>query len=355
MKAAVVVGNNDIRYMDIAEPVLGPGEVKIAVYYCGVCGSDIPRVLNGTCHSFPQVLGHEFSGIITEVAENVTSVCVGDHVVGIPLVPCMECEDCKNGYYSLCKHYSFVGSRQQGAMAEYVVVPETNVYKIDKDIRLDYAVLFEPSTVALHGILINNFNPKETDKVCVFGAGTIALLTIQWCKLLGANNITAIIRSKDRVEAARKYGADNVLSTLDDDCIEKAMKLTNNKGFNYVLDAAGTGESIQTSLMVAGNKSNVCLIGTPSKPIEFSVNNWEIINRKEMHLTGSWMSYSAPWPGIEWSNTAKYMSMGKLLLGPELIHSVIPLCEVKNVFNEFMINRKSIKGRVVLEIRPTNY
>ena len=91
MKAAVVVGFNNIQYLDQPEPLLSVGQVKVEVKYCGICGSDIPRVLNGACHSFPQVLGHEFSGVIKEVAENVTSVKVGDHVVGVPLVPCMEC------------------------------------------------------------------------------------------------------------------------------------------------------------------------------------------------------------------------------------------------------------------------
>ena len=68
MKAAVVEGFNDIQYKDIPEPVVADGQVKVAVKYCGICGSDIPRVLNGACHSFPQILGHEFSGIVTEVA-----------------------------------------------------------------------------------------------------------------------------------------------------------------------------------------------------------------------------------------------------------------------------------------------
>lgn len=350
MKAAVVEGFNDINYIEIPEPQVGCGEVKVAVSHCGICGSDIPRVLNGTCHSFPQVLGHEFSGIVKEVADGVTSVAVGDHVVGIPLVPCMECEDCKKGNYSLCKHYSFVGSRQQGAMADCVVVPEANVYKIDKNVRMDYAALFEPSTVALHGIMINHFAPQPTDHVLVFGAGTIALFTIEWCKILGANNITVIGRNRQRVEVAKKYGATTVLSSLDVNYKEQVLKITEGRGFTYVFDAAGTDETIKACLQLCANKGNVCLIGTPTKSIEFSVKDWEMINRRELYLTGSWMSYSAPWPGIEWQKTAECLASGELFIDDDMICTHYPLKDVKEAFSFIENERNKVKGRIILDI-----
>lgn len=350
MKAAVVIGYNDIQYIDIEEPSVKSGQVKVAVKYCGICGSDIPRVLNGACHSFPQVLGHEFSGIVVETAEDVVSVNVGDHVVGVPLVPCMNCADCDNGNYSLCKHYSFVGSRQQGAMAEYVVLSADNVFKIDDSIRLDYAALFEPSTVAIHALRINHFEPGEFDDVCVIGAGVIALFTLQWCKILGAKNVIVISRSKEGLDTALKYGADGVFSTLVDDYLDHVKNLTGGKGFEYVFDAAGTGETIQLALNVASNKAKVCFIGTPTRPVEFPVKLWELINRKEMYITGSWMSYSAPWPGEEWYKTAEYMASGQLLIGEDMISRHYALSEVREAFKQLEINRTSIKGRIMLNI-----
>lgn len=355
MKAAVVVGYNDIQYMDIADPEVKAGEVKVAVSYCGICGSDIPRVLKGTCHSFPQVLGHEFSGMVTEVADGVVSVQPGDHVVGVPLVPCHQCEDCKKGNFSLCKHYSFVGSRQQGAMAEYVVLPAHNVYKIDKRIPMHLAALFEPSTVALHGILINNFHPAPDDHVVVIGAGTIALFAIQWCKILGAKHITVVIRNKSREEIVRKYGAHEVVSSLDNDYVETTMTITKGKGFAYVFDAAGTNDTIKTSFRLAANKAKVCLIGTPTKPVAFSVKEWELINRKEMLLTASWMSYSAPWPGEEWRMTAECMADGCLILDEDMIHAYYPLDQVKGAFKEYEVNTSTVKGRIMLSVEGKNH
>lgn len=350
MKAAVVVGYNDIQYRDIPEPEVGAGEVKVAVKFCGICGSDIPRVLKGTCHSFPQVLGHEFSGFITEVADGVTSVKVGDRVVGVPLIPCYECANCKKGNYSLCKRYSFVGSRQQGAMAEYVVVPESNVYKIDKNIPMHLAALFEPSTVALHGILINDFHPTANDHVVVIGAGIIALFTLQWCKILGAQYITAVIRNKSREQIVRKYGANNVVSSLDEGYIDSALSRTEGRGYVYVFDAAGTGDTIKASLLLAASKSHVCLIGTPAQPINFTVKEWELVNRKEILLTGSWMSYSAPWPGEEWRMTGKCLANGQLEIGDDMVYACYDLKHIRKAFEEYGERHNHVKGRIVIRI-----
>ena len=124
MKAGVVHAKNDIRYEEIEKPQPKKGQVLIKVKYTGICGSDVPRVNGDACHFFPNVLGHEFSGTIEEVGEGVTILKKGDRVAGVPLVPCMECEDCQKGNYSLCKHYSFIGSREFGSFAEYVTVPE---------------------------------------------------------------------------------------------------------------------------------------------------------------------------------------------------------------------------------------
>ena len=102
MKAAVVVvANEDVQYQEVEEPQVSKGTVKIRVRYSGICGSDIPRVLNNGVHFYPIVLGHEFSGDVVEVGEGVTKVKVGDRVSGAPLLPCMKCDDCQQGNFSL--------------------------------------------------------------------------------------------------------------------------------------------------------------------------------------------------------------------------------------------------------------
>lgn len=350
MKAAVVEGFNDIRYEDVAEPIVGAGEVKVAVRYCGICGSDIPRVLKGACHSFPQILGHEFSGVIAEIGKGVEGIKVGDHVVGVPLVPCMECDDCKRGNFSLCKHYSFIGSRQPGAMAEYVVVPTSNVCIINDGIPFEHAVFTEPATVALHGIKLTGFNKNCDANVAIIGAGTIGLLALQLYKILGARSITLIGRSKDKFAMATELGADCVYSSNDADCVKNVLATGGKDGFQYVYDAVGTMETIKLAMNIAANKAEVCIVGTPTKEINFSVKDWEVLNRKELKLIGSWMSYSAPWPGTEWSECTTMMSRGELRISQGMIGGIYSLGEIDKAFDEYRNKISTSKGRILINI-----
>ena len=200
MKAAVLEGNEKLVYRDIETPQVTEGTVQIQVAACGICGSDVPRVFDHAAHNYPLILGHEFSGIVSAVGAGVENVKVGDHVVAAPLVPCMECPDCAAGNYSLCKHYSFIGSRRNGAMADYIVVPAANVLPIPADLSFRQAATIEPSTVALHALRICSYVSGK--RVAVLGCGIIGLYTVQWAKILGAEHITVISRGKRGLEAA---------------------------------------------------------------------------------------------------------------------------------------------------------
>lgn len=345
MKAAVLYGNEDIRYDDYETPVVTAGMVKVRVRATGICGSDVPRVLHNGAHFYPVVLGHEFSGDIVEVGEGVDNVKVGDTVSGAPLVPCMKCDDCQNGNYSLCKHYSFIGSRQQGSFAEYVVIPAMCAVKYDSRIPYQQAAMFEPSTVALHGLLCNNYQGGGT--VAVLGCGTIGIFTIQWAKIYGAKKIVAFDIDEGRLELAKRMGADDVVNTKDPSYMEAAMSFTDGKGYDYVFEAAGHPATMHIAFEVAANKAKVCFIGTPHVPLTFTQKEWENMNRKEFRLTGSWMSYSAPYPGKEWALTAHYFTTGQLKFDPAFIYKTYPLSQVAAAFENFRAP-ETVHGKIML-------
>ena len=219
MKAAVVVANEDVQYQEIEEPQAKPGWVKIKVKASGICGSDVPRVLNHGVHFYPIVLGHEFSGDVVEVGEGVTKVKVGDRVSGAPLLPCMKCDDCQNGNFSLCKHYSFIGSRQQGSNANYVVIPEQNAIPFDPSISYEQGAMFEPSTVALHGLLQNDYQGGRC--VAILGCGTIGIFTMQWAKIFGSKKVVVFDISEERLDLAMRMGADAVINTTKENYMEE--------------------------------------------------------------------------------------------------------------------------------------
>jgi L-iditol 2-dehydrogenase len=346
MFAGVVHAQNDIRYEQIEMPEPGAGQVQIKVKYTGICGSDVPRVNGTACHFFPMVLGHEFSGIVSKVGEGVTNLKVGDRIAGVPLVPCMECDDCLQGNFSLCKHYSFIGSRQFGSFAEYVVIPATNAVKFDDAVSFEQGALFEPSTVSLHALQCIDY--KGGGRVAVLGCGTIGLFALQWARIFGASQIVAFNRSREKLKLAKKLGATDVISTLDEDYYEQAMKLTQGKGFDYIFDASGNETMMKESFRLAGNKAQICMIGTPKNEITFSVSEWENMNRKEFTVTGSWMSYSAPFPGKEWDLTAHYFQTGDLIYDEALIDRKIPLSNIDEAFELFK-TPGMVKGKILID------
>ena len=288
MKAGVVHAKGDIRYEEIDKPVPKAGQVLIKVKYTGICGSDVPRVNGDACHYFPNVLGHEFSGTVEEVGEGVESVKPGDRVAGVPLVPCMKCEDCQKGNYSLCKHYSFIGSREFGSFAEYVVVPEKNAVKFEDSVSFEQGALFEPATVALHGLMRVPYEGGKT--VAVLGGGTIGMFAAQWARIFGAKEAVVFDIVNERLELGRRLGATAGINTLEEGFMEKAMEITGGRGFDYVYETAGNTVTMKMAFKLAANRANMCFIGTPTKDLCFTVEEWENMNRREFNLTGSWMS-----------------------------------------------------------------
>ncbi len=345
MKAAVLHAKRDLRYEEHPKPVVGGSEVLVRVRAAGICGSDIPRVNMGTAHYFPIVLGHEFSGEVVETGEGVTTVKPGDRVSCAPLLPCMKCGDCQKGEYALCKNYSFIGSREQGGFAEYVKMPEKNAIKFASDISFEQGAFFEPSAVALHGLRLADYRGGED--VAILGGGTIGLFTAQWARIFGAKRVFVFDIDNERLTLAKKLGVDIVFNTLDPEFKEKAMQLTNDMGFGFVYETAGVDVTQKLAFELAGNKSSVCFIGTPTKDLTFSPRLFENMNRKEFRLTGAWMSYSAPFPGREWLDTAHYFATGALKFDESFIFKKFPMSKAAEAFD--MYNTPGlVKGKILL-------
>lgn len=345
VKAAVLYAKGDIRCADYQEPQAGPGLLKIRVRACGICGSDIPRVLGDAAHYYPVVLGHEFSGEVVDIGADVSGFEIGDRIAGAPLIPCLVCSDCQRGSYSQCKHYSFIGSRQQGALAEYVVIPARNAIRIADNVSYEMGALFEPATVALHGVLCADFKGGGT--VAILGGGNIGLLAAQWCQILGAQSVTVFDIDDDRLALAKKLGADKAFNVLDPDFESKLKDHTQGIGFDYVFETAGQSSTIKLGFDLTDAKGSMCCIGTPSREVCYDAHLWEQLNRKEFRLTGSWMSYSAPFPGKEWHWTAHYFSTGQLKLDDSMIFRKFPLCNVDKAF-ELYKNPSEVKGKVLI-------
>ena len=348
MKAAVLTQNRTIDYQEIELAPMQPDSVLVRVAASGICGSDIPRFLHNGVHFYPIVLGHEFSGEVMEVGSAATRVRVGDRVSGAPLLPCMRCADCQKGDYALCKHYSFIGSRQQGSNAAYIVIPERNAVVFDSSISYEQGAMFEPSTVALHGVLQCDY--RGGGSVAILGGGTIGIFAMQWARLLGAKSIAVFDISPERLALAGRMGADATFDTREAGFLEAAKDFSHG-GFDYVFETAGAAPTMKMAFPLAANKAHICFIGTPHIDLTFTPAEWENMNRKEFRLTGSWMSYSAPFPGKEWTMTADYYADGRLKFDEAFIGGRYPMSRAQEAFLLFE-KPGAVSGKILLMNEP---
>ena len=348
MKAAVLTQNRTIDYQEIELAPMQPDSVLVRVAASGICGSDIPRFFHNGVHFYPIVLGHEFSGEVMEVGSAATRVRVGDRVSGAPLLPCMRCADCQKGDYALCKHYSFIGSRQQGSNAAYIVIPERNAVVFDSSISYEQGAMFEPSTVALHGVLQCDY--RGGGSVAILGGGTIGIFAMQWARLLGAKSIAVFDISPERLALAGRMGADATFDTREAGFLEAAKDFSHG-GYDYVFETAGAAPTMKMAFSLAANKAHICFIGTPHVDLTFTPAEWENMNRKEFRLTGSWMSYSAPFPGKEWTMTADYYADGRLKFDEAFIGGRYPMSRAQEAFLLFE-KPGAVSGKILLMNEP---
>lgn len=346
MKALVLHGKDDIRYEEIEKPIIKEDEVLVKVKSTGICGSDIPRVLGSAAHYYPIVLGHEFAGEVTGIGKNVSNIKIGDKVSGAPLVPCLKCIDCIKGNYSQCKNYSFIGSRQLGSWAEYVKLPAINAVKLPDNMTFSQGVFMEPLTVALHALFVMKFL-GGTD-VAIIGVGTIGLLALQCVKRLGAKRIFAFDIDPVKLELAKEYGADICINTKDPNYRDIVTEKTNGMGIEQIIETAGVQATEILSMEIASNKGNIIYVGTPVQPLTLQPKEFEYLNRKELTIRGSWMSYSAPYPGKEWELAVEYLSKNKVNV-EKLIYKVYKMNEINQAIEDIKVAQK-VNGKIILEV-----
>lgn len=351
MKAAVLVGQRDVRVQEIPTPTPGPHEALVRVHRTGVCGSDIPRVLSDGAHFYPLVLGHEIAGEVTAVGEVADSALLGLRVAVAPLLPCHKCPRCLAGEYAQCPDYSFIGSRVNGGLAEYVVAPVRNLTVVADSVSYRDIAFFEPSTVALHGVRHAGF--EGGGDVIVLGAGTIGLFTMQWARILGAARVAVVDVNPARLATASTLGADATFDARSEGFLTDVRAWQGGAGFDHTFETAGQNATMSLAFQLAAIHSQVCFIGNSHADLCFDHATFELMNRKEFRLTGSWMSYSAPWPGTEWSLTAECVADGRLRIVDELVHDTFSLDQVMEAFALFEVPG-AVTGKILFSPDPAD-
>lgn len=257
MKAARLHGREDIRIDWEVEPGdVGPTDVRIDVEACGICGSDLHEYSDPeftpvdehprTGASRPIVVGHEFSGVVSEAGREVSRISVGDPVAVNPNIPCYDCVYCEDGEYNRCLDTLAVGFHTgAGGFADSAVVPEQQVHVLPDGIELWEGALVEPLAVGLHAVRRSGM--RTGDSVGVFGCGPIGLTAVQAARMAGAKEIFVSEPNDSRREVASRMGANVALDPFEDDVVGTITDATED-GVNAAFEFAGIGPAFNAAV-----------------------------------------------------------------------------------------------------------
>ena len=280
MKALMYYGKEDVRLEDVPEPELKPGTIKIHPAFTGICGSDVHLYYDGavngggnspdhphplTGETLPVVFGHEISGTIEAIADDVhTDMKVGDAVVVEAEIACGECPACKAGNYNDCDKLAGIGiNGGGGGLSEHIVVPAEHVFPVG-DIPLDQAAMIEPFAVAHHAI--RAMDPHEGQTAVVGGAGPVGLLIGTILRAKGVRVIMSELSSARKEKALQSHSADIVVDPSKEDLAERVRRETDEAGADLAFDAAGAepvDHQLLEALKATGGLMVVALHGKP--------------------------------------------------------------------------------------------
>jgi threonine 3-dehydrogenase len=274
-----------VEIRDVAIPQIGPTDVLVKVKVASICGTDLhiynwDRWAQGRIHP-PLIPGHEFCGEVVAYGNEVTSVKEGDFVSAEMHVACGKCLQCRTGEAHICQFVKIIGVDADGAFAEYVRIPESNIWKLDPAIPQEYASILDPLGNAVHTVLAGEIAAKT---VAVTGCGPIGLFSIAVARAVGASTVFAIEVNQYRRRIAQQMKADFVLDPSNDDVTKIVMEQTGGLGVDVVLEMAGHPTAIRTAFDVVRRGGRISLLGLTSKPI--SLNFSEDIIFKGITIQG---------------------------------------------------------------------
>jgi L-iditol 2-dehydrogenase len=288
MKALVLKEYHRLVVEEVPEPVVASDEVLIRVKACGICGSDVHGIDGSTDRRRPPVImGHEAAGVIAATGTAVGSWKPGDRVTFDSTIFCGTCRHCRRGEINLCDNRRVLGVscaeyRQDGAFAEYVAVPARGIYRLPEDLAFEEAALVESVSIALHGV--GRLRVSLGDLAVVVGAGTIGLLAIQALKARGCALVAAADVAPERLELARRLGADALIDTGSAEAAADVRRLTGGRGADAVVEAVGLPATVRFAVESVRKGGELALVGNFSPEVALPLQS---VVTREVALLGS--------------------------------------------------------------------
>ncbi|MEV6158716.1 L-threonine 3-dehydrogenase [Nonomuraea sp. NPDC052129] len=273
-----------LRLADVPEPTTGPGEVLIRVLRTGICGTDLHiRKYDDWARQtlkLPLIVGHEFSGHVVEVAPGVEDISVGDLVSGEGHIVCGKCRNCMAGRRHLCRNTIGLGVNRDGAFAEYVTLPATNVWVHRVPVHPDVAAIFDPFGNAVHTAL--SF-PLVGEDVLITGAGPIGLMAAAVATHVGARNVVITDVSEERLNLAGKVGVSLALNVAQTSIADGIARLGMREGFDVGLEMSGNSRAVRDMIANMTHGGKIAMLGLPAE--EFAID-WATVVTSMLTIKG---------------------------------------------------------------------
>lgn len=267
MRAVAIAEDRKLVPTELEERSVGPGEARVKVAFCGICGSDL-HLRASTVVPAGTVLGHEFSGVITEMGDSVEGFTVGQRVAVFPFAPCNECPNCKRGDYHVCQQAAVAGlglGANPGGYAESVVVDAWMLIPIPDELSDAHAALVEPLAVALHGLNVGDVGTE--DRCVVIGAGPIGVMTAHALRARGVEHVLVVEKNEHRQGRTRSLGFDSVgLENVH----ERVLEAFSGDLPDAVLECAGNPAAPQLAIELVRARGIIVLLGVLEEPVEIS-------------------------------------------------------------------------------------
>lgn len=338
MRAVIMRELGRLELVDVPEPVISePHEVRVKIKAVGICGTD----LHMFCEAredvvLPRIMGHELSGVVTEVGSEVSRVKVGDPVVLDPVFACGVCPTCQKGYPNVCESVRCYGVQMDGGLQDCIVVGEEHLYPYSETISYAHAALAEPFSIAFN--IVQRLQVTKEDKVLILGSGTIGLALLQVVKSLEAYTVVAD-KIDEKLAIAREIGADETVNS-DRECLRTAVQRLSGSGFDVILDAAGLTTLLQEAFTYAAPRARISCIGFEQASAQIPPA-W--ITRKELSVIGSRMN-CRQFPGV-----MTWLEEGKIDAG-KMISRQYHVRDIQRAFEETLADRTgNIKTVIIFD------
>jgi L-iditol 2-dehydrogenase len=331
MKTSRLHGPRNMKLEEVSEPVITNDEVLIRVREMGVCGSDLHMYTGERVLPYPRILGHEFAGDVVKVGANVTNLRVGQRVTAEPNFWCGKCVFCQAGRENLCVNRVGLAVNVDGCQAEYVKVPAPFVWPLPDKVTYTQGAMVEPLMVSLHAW--RRSGGKLDDTVTIIGCGTIGLMALLCAKAAGAR-ILAVDVIPEKLELARKLGANEIINSRETDAIAAVKQATSGLGSDIVIESAGFPVTVEQSLEMVRQAGRIMMIGLSTKPAQIPPM---MVARREVEIFGSFIYHAG-----EFASAIRLIDSGQVNVLP-LVGLTTDLAGAQDAYDQ-LLSGKAVKG-----------